>query len=304
MDGIRQKPATTLWQHLHINWLPGSYKKYLRLAFEKHPVLPMSVFFFPRLPIYGRAVFKTTACCSKFIILAQGRAGSSLLVDLLNSHPQMHCDSEILRYRIPFLKMFLNGRSKINSHKTYGFKLKLNHLIDAQKITQPEIFLRDLQQAGWKIIYLERKNQLRRIISWYVAKERGDAEYRIDQGPLKLQQVVVDSNRLVQDLEQKEAASNMEKEVLKDIPHLKICYEEDLLNEALHQTTLNRIFDFLNLDAVPVGTELQKICADSLNHIIANYDEMAQVIGQTKYAHFLTDEVSPVQRHPQNTKCT
>ena len=46
---------------------------------------------------------------SKFVIYAQARTGSTLLIDLLNSNPALHCDREIFAFRAIFTEEFLNA---------------------------------------------------------------------------------------------------------------------------------------------------------------------------------------------------
>lgn len=86
-------------------------------------------------------------------------------------------------------------------------------------------------------------------------------------------------------------AANLEKEkiALKNIPHLTIIYEKDLLESENHQATLDRIFDYINIHSVKVKTKYSKTTPSKLSDIVKNYDELKEVIRNTEFAKFLFD---------------
>ena len=72
----------------------------------------------------------------RFVILTQWRSGSELLIDLLNCHPDIRCDSELfkefVRLRTPkvlFPHWYLDGKSARAGTKAYGCKIMSNQLI-------------------------------------------------------------------------------------------------------------------------------------------------------------------------------
>ena len=93
----------------------------------------------------------------KFIIFGQGRSGSTLLVDLLNSHPAIYCDDEILMYKVIFPKTYVKARSVSSKKHVYGFKVKIYQLWH-QNILDSHKFLFHFYKSGWKILYLKRGN--------------------------------------------------------------------------------------------------------------------------------------------------
>ncbi|HBE17486.1 MAG TPA: hypothetical protein DEG17_03890 [Cyanobacteria bacterium UBA11149] len=69
---------------------------------------------------YLRVLFKHKNIPSnKFVIFGQGRTGSTLLYSLLNSHPQIHCDEEILEDRVFFPVQYVKGRCCKAKKKMY-----------------------------------------------------------------------------------------------------------------------------------------------------------------------------------------
>lgn len=232
---------------------------------------------------------------SKFIIFAQGRTGSSLLRNLLNSHPGVHCDKELLgRRRLIFVKSFLTFRRLFFKKCAYGFKVKIYQLTDVQKIRNPRQIMIDLHKKGWNIIYLRRKNLLHHAVSNIVAKHRkkenpsGKAyAHRIEDGPIELKKIHVNCDELIQRMRAREIFCAQENLILDGLPHMRFVYEDHLLKSEDHQSTASRIFDHLGLPVSPVAARLVKIVPERLADIIDNFDEIVKTINKTKYAKFL-----------------
>jgi len=86
----------------------------------------------------------------KFVIFAQGRTGSTLLVELLNQIEEIHCEEEIynkdffvFKQKIPFPYIYLLGKSRLSKSKVFGFKVKIYQLYDHQNLN-PLTFLKAL----------------------------------------------------------------------------------------------------------------------------------------------------------------
>ena len=64
-------------------------------------------------------------------IATNGRAGSSLLVDLLDAHPQMRCHGEIFEDWHDFPYLLVRGRlraARLRGLRAYGFKINTNNM--------------------------------------------------------------------------------------------------------------------------------------------------------------------------------
>ena len=93
------------------------------------------------------------------MIVSIGRSGSELLVSLLDSHPKIRCESEILFMRRVFPTGFLLQRSvtaRLTGAHAYGFKL-LTHHAGLQDHADPAGYLRRLHARGFRFIVLERR---------------------------------------------------------------------------------------------------------------------------------------------------
>ena len=114
----------------------------------------------------------------RFCIFAQGRSGSTLLTTLLDQHPHIKCEGEVLANSVGNAHHFIQGKSIQYSSKklAWGFKVKHHQLTKHQKI-DPQTFLKKLSQEGWKVIYLRRENIVLQALSTLIGMSRGKWTY-------------------------------------------------------------------------------------------------------------------------------
>src|SRR5690606_18816174 len=99
--------------------------------------------------IYLRATYAGRAD-TRFVIFAQGRTGTWLLHDLLNAHPGVWCDKEILAPQRLAPYAFLEGASR-RPGTAYGCHVQIRHLLETHHL-DPAAFLHRMHDAGWRII--------------------------------------------------------------------------------------------------------------------------------------------------------
>ncbi len=225
----------------------------------------------------------------KFLLFFRPRSGSNLLRDLINCHPQVYCDEEIFRQglvnKVQFPYRYIQGRAAAHADKkVFGFKLNINQ-INLQSC-EPAPFLLKLQQTGWKVIYTQRGNLLQQAISFFVAQKR---EVWLDTAKNALAdfKLSIDVPALLAKMERMELAVSKEKTLLADFPRLEIIYEQDLLPPECHQSTADRVFQFLEINSVPVKANLVKTSSKKLSEYVENYDDMVASIANSKYATLL-----------------
>src|SRR5690348_6059972 len=100
---------------------------------------------------YSPAATSIVSKVSRFVIVAPGRCGSELLVDLLHSQPNVACDGEMLRERVRLPRMFLEAhaqRARRNGARYYGCKLLVGQLEDVQQLADPARFVTHLGTRG------------------------------------------------------------------------------------------------------------------------------------------------------------
>ncbi|NQT91769.1 MAG: hypothetical protein HQ559_03335 [Lentisphaerae bacterium] len=235
----------------------------------------------------------------RFVLFGHYRTGSTLLTTLLNSHPEIECENEILLKSVQYLCcrvlspwQYVNGRAAgCPPNRVYGANLKLyqlKHLYSRHLNGSPEAFMRRLHDNGWKIIYVRRLSIFRQSISNQVARSRQKwherEEYAIGDRSFR-----IDPKALLRGMRWNAMAREAEEQLMATLPHVPVVYERDLLHAEDHQGTLDRIFEFLRLPSAPVSTTMVRVGADSLESYIENYDDIVRFVMTTEFA----DHVEP-----------
>ena len=236
---------------------------------------------------------------NKYIILTQSRSGSALLATLLAQHPDVFRDGEILNtnkknYKIKYPKLYLKARSRIaRSAKkgVYGCKIKYHHLSDHCNFSHARVksFIKELHSEGWKIIYLRRNNVLRKSVSSIAGRQRGYRHVRKEHGKA-LEKIWVDCDELLVSLRASERRIENDQDVLQDVPHLLVDYENDLLDASKHDQTCKRVFKFIGISDAKVQSKFRRTSSDDLSNTIENYNEVKKFLNNTKYADLMQSQ--------------
>jgi len=215
---------------------------------------------------------------TNFVILSQQRSGSHMLMNLLNSHPNVNCNSDSQTYDIN-----KNGEEwaydsgfEFDSSKNIianGFLLKIKTGL------HETISLR----SGLKIIYLVRRNKLEILLSKKMAKRYGCYEKKADgiylSNASEARSLTEPIHISIDDLNNFEDEwATKHKEVRRSLigtDSIKIFYNE-LCNNKQNET--GRIFDFLGLPSVSVefqsGRGETKLDKRLVEDSISNYLEL------------------------------
>jgi len=233
-----------------------------------------------------------------FVVLSRGRTGSTLLLDLLRCHPLIHCDGEILSHRlfVTSPQELLRSRAAIFASRAYGFKLRPTHC-ETQRMREGGAFLAALLAAGWRFVHLTRRDVLRVSLSRLMLAQTKVVHRRLGDRPSDGTPVHIGASDLLSMLARVEREMQTERDLLAPLPHLTVTYEDDLLQEGRRQSTLDRVFDFLDLPSVPVSTRYLRLTTDRLSDFVQNHDELASTLADTEYARLLSgasfDESAP-----------
>ena len=233
---------------------------------------------------------------TQFVIYGQSRSGSTLLVDLLNRHPAIHCDEELFnkesgyfenvgRLRLsqyfPFPFIYLMKRRA--PRDVYGFKLLFYQI----RFTRPVV--RALHLSGWRFIHLRRRNLVRQSLSKLIAnRTQRWQRYEGDSAPDH--RVTVGVDQLDRELRVREAWTRSELDCIAGIPHLDLCYETDLEDAAAWPATLARVAAFLEIQPFDtVHSKIKRIDERPYAEVIVNHAELAAHLERTAYAGQLDD---------------
>lgn len=239
------------------------------------------------LPVYRRALGRRLPA-RRFVVFGRGRSGSTLLVDLLNSHPSVHCDGEILKSPVPFLfpLTFVDCHAKISTADVYGFKLLTYQIKDDQKINDNQLFFDKLADRGYDLIYLYRRNLLEHAVSNIMARRHGFHSRGTRHSGAGEEQEYIAADELLRWLNSSDEHRINEEKILHGRQYLSICYEADLVDEEKRQETMNKIFEKFDVSANLVRTTLRKNVQRPPQDVITNYRELQAHFRDTPYGEF------------------
>ncbi len=243
--------------------------------------------------IYVKGLLSSSKHHPRFVVYCSGRDGSTLLVDLLNQLPEVHCDGEILRTRVMAPWLYVRCCQSIAPGQAYGFKLLSYHLTHVQKVSSPAAFLRQLDSSGYKIIWLRRWNLLRQVLSAFYVQHRGGYaggyhHHRSADGKPEVTRMSVNIEELDYWLGEVERRARNEEATLSGLRSLDLVYERDLLRTEDHQRTVDRIAEYVGVSPVRVKPSLARLTTDDLSEFVSNHDEVVRFLEQTHYRRFLS----------------
>ncbi|NQY15355.1 MAG: hypothetical protein HRT81_16090 [Henriciella sp.] len=224
--------------------------------------------------VYVRAPFQRPRKDQvRLAIFAQGRTGSTLLENLIVSTGLFSGYGEILSADYSELVMpfnYLNGLANATDNN-FICHIKIHHLTsDRMRPLDYMQFLKRMKAQGWQFIFLERENLVEHVLSSHVAYHRNAyhnftdkaEQFKIDFDPNFFAGVVADRRGYRQ----------IEEEVMKVIDPIRVSYERDLLDNACHQTTTDRILSDLGLPARSCETEHRKVIKQNPVELFNNPD--------------------------------
>ena len=231
--------------------------------------------YFISLGTYFKALFKPKSQPErKFVIYGSGRSGSTLLVSLLDSHSQIYCDNEIYHRKVVSPKTYLDLRAQMSGAPVYGFKLLTYHLGMTLGMSAPDFnpYLRALQEDGYQIIYLWRRDAFRQALSNVYARQ--SQQFHNQNGSSSQTKIHVDLDRLDYWYQGLKRQAQLEQEYLAGIPHLALTYEDHLADGDKQTATMQEICQFLDIPYEAPQTGLRKNTPKSLESFIKNHQEV------------------------------
>ncbi|QTN38043.1 Nodulation protein H [Cryomorphaceae bacterium] len=234
-----------------------------------------------------KAALKGRKVEAKFVLFGKGRSGTTLLVSLMNSHPDLFCDGEILNKKVLQTKNRVRTRERLSPKAVYGFKLLSYQLRDLQDLPDPKAFLQALIDDGYKLIHLRRENNLRQVLSRLYAEHRMTYHAAKGSQNAPLEKMHLDVDDLLVQLGRSASLDRFEAEVLEGLDFLYVSYEKDLEDNTKHPETMRRVFSFLELDYHEPEAALKKITTKKLSGFIANADEVEHALRDSGYQSFL-----------------
>ena len=180
---------------------------------------------------------------ARFVVLFDGRTGSTHLMKLLDSHPSILMKGEILGWsthlggqpedqRATIAELFDNTRADLGA---VGFKTKL------QDVQDPDDFAALLESYDTRLIVLRRANEVKGAISTILGsalRARGGGS-NITTGSQRVRKQAIDKRELDEMLTVRAARDKELLQFVERLPlqHVEVPYEELLLDETATLTT-------------------------------------------------------------------
>jgi hypothetical protein len=219
---------------------------------------------------------------SRFVIYAQGRTGSHLLMSLLASHAQVECAGELLnrqdwpgwqqylrRGALRAPDWYLPWRARSATRPCWGGKVPI--------ATSPRGLAR-LQRLGWRVIFLERTSVFDRAVSWCVATLSGRFQ---STGKEQAPRLVVPETLFREQLAFRAKWDAESARAMQTIPHLALNYEADLAQSVYWQPTADRLFAYLGVPSLPVAVRTARSWDRRYEDIIENFEVLRAVHAST-----------------------
>ncbi len=218
---------------------------------------------------------------TRFVLLFEGRTGSTFIMNALNSHPSIISEGEILVRKSAQeqndIMRALYGRSEAGI-KAIGFKTKLRDIADTEN------FLTLLDEFDVKVIFMYRKNLIKLALSRLNAKRLFEHTGRWNQikGENPLPPFAPSIEEFEQALEFRRQKEEELKEFMERITRpLMVRYYEDLLEER--DVLFNNIFSYINVPPADLQSNVVKNTDDDMRNILLNYDQIKEHYKGTEY---------------------
>lgn len=227
---------------------------------------------------------------NNFIIFGHGRSGSTLLRTLLNCHPRVVCELELLSHKrlskkhpiaqhiiFPFPIQYLYLKVMFAKKDVFGFKLLMETRKNAEQV------LKKLYLKNWKVIYIQRKNIIKQSISLYIGRQTQQWVRRPSR-PSPTEIYHIEPQELLKFIDQNISYLEQENKLLENIDYLHVVYEDDLFHSDNWQKTADRIFGFLGISSVDVSSKNVMTDLRTDAERIENFDDTIQFLEYNGYS--------------------
>lgn len=227
---------------------------------------------------------------TKFYIFGQGRTGSTLLVTLLDSHPEIHCHDELLFDRRTFPMWYIQGKCATVPEPVVGFHVKCYQLMYDQGIPDPRMFVDRLHRKGWRMIFLQREDTFRHAISPLLAARRNLWHASEDRTAKSAGAVRLEPQQVLNCIRKREQYREIESAIIKDYEHLPVSYEKDLNDPEARERISHQLCVYLGVRSEKLASPLKATTSRSLSEAIENYREIAEFLTLNGAGHYLPAE--------------
>lgn len=218
----------------------------------------------------------------RFIILTRSRTGSTMLVDMLNSHPEIYAENELF-YEIEdrSIETVLAGiyGTYFQIIKAVGFKIFYYHPLDDNSQIVWD-YLRQMDDLH--VIHLQRKNVLRTLLSRQIATATNTWGITTDKdrSTIEDRRMQLDPETLREQFEQTHNWQVEFDALFSSHPKITLIYE-DIVADS--DAEFKKVTEFLELPFVKPKIGLKRQNPEPLSDLIANYEELKSYFADTPW---------------------
>ncbi|HEY5049186.1 MAG TPA: sulfotransferase [Rhizomicrobium sp.] len=248
-----------------------------------------------------------------FMITCAARTGSTMLVNFLQSHPQITCHMEIFNPRR--VEGFFGAyRKSIRTDSVYearmrairhgdptcflykfafdsqgrrsvGFKFKYDELLLPVFARPREIIAGDCDIA---IVHLKRRNLLKRYLSWVAVNHvTGRTMRTTGEEPRKIPPIFIDAEECLKNFQETKLREAEVDRIFRQ--HQMIDLEYEKLTGANADGELGRLQQFLGVVPRSLKTVIAKLSINRLEQEIANYADLKRKLANTPYSEYFQE---------------
>ena len=260
----------------------------------------------------------------KFVVLAQWRTGSTLLVNLLSQHPQIAAHREVFNPQVngrhagrgvalrhwlgrlsdpdvdapPCSDIAKLGAGRILDHHVWhegyparitavGLKVLAYQWSTKGRFPHLQKCLRERMHAIRPIV-LTRDNLLAMHVSFQIAKQLGQWNVREERLRLDRPSIEIEPTELESEFRWYDAMNAELKRVTQAARNTySLSYEEFVRDKANHW---RKVCDFLDVDPIPLPRQgTIKLESRTMREAISNYDELAAYFAGSPWARFFDE---------------
>jgi len=250
-----------------------------------------------------------------FLISCAARTGSTYLVHLLRSHPDLFCHGEVF------------GGEKVNGLLgEYGPKLRksqeiVDHLSDLRRCS-PELFMykyvldtQGFKSVGFKyktdeamreayapltkivssdmdlkIIFLLRKNILAQYISHEIVLKQTGVTLAINDCDLPaINKIKLDLDECVSYIESVKERQKRAEKIYQGHRVFYVYYEDMIDNSAQKSVTHKELQEFLSVRVVELSSPTKKIIREPLEDLVTNYSAICEGLIEKGFGKYINE---------------
>ena len=224
-----------------------------------------------------------------FVILFQGRAGSTYLTEALASHPDVHAWFEELSVEETAAGQLESARAMLSAPpdapcRAFGFKAKAVDLFD------PGAFAEVLRDVHARVIALHRRNVVKWTVSWFTSDRLNEAtgDWNLYREHDRLPPFAIDAAIFEERLAYVETAARALRTFVAglELPTLSLYYEDLLADQA---EFLRLAQTFLGVEPRPLAGRSIKNTPEDLSVIVLNIAELRAHYAGTRYEAMFDD---------------